>query len=437
MPRWPVAPPRRRDRSRPGPGPGWRTGRRSSCPRVAVRADRDRTDPALRSALATLLAGGEVPASVRGHIGASWRRSVDRGLTPAHLQVPYDPDFETDGLLVRAARPVASQLAADLAGSRVAVLLTDERGHVVDRRVGDPRLHAHLDRVRLAPGHVYAEDVVGTNGIGTALAQRGPAPVEGEEHFADALTMFACAGAPITDPRSGRTLGVVDLTCLAPEGSALMLPLATRAAREIEQRLVDDTRVAERLVIQRFLQERRRAKGPLVFITERKMITNAAADRLVEPHDEPVLRDWAKGTAAEDHVNGSELALSCGAEVTVRSEPVLDGGVLVATMLRLTPVLSARARPAGPRVGRGAAAFGWESLTETERSVIELVAKGLTNREAAERLFLSHHTVGFHLRSIYRKLDVTSRVDLTRLVLEHDTEREATESDRLVLSSRA
>jgi DNA-binding NarL/FixJ family response regulator len=57
--------------------------------------------------------------------------------------------------------------------------------------------------------------------------------------------------------------------------------------------------------------------------------------------------------------------------------------------------------------------------------VIALVADGLTNREAGERLFLSHHTVGFHLRSIFCKLGVNSRVELTRASFEHDAERSA------------
>ncbi|WP_025619963.1 helix-turn-helix transcriptional regulator [Salinispora cortesiana] len=57
---------------------------------------------------------------------------------------------------------------------------------------------------------------------------------------------------------------------------------------------------------------------------------------------------------------------------------------------------------------------GWESLTETERKVAELVAGGLTNQQAADRLFISPHTVGFHLRQIYRKLGIRSRAALIR-----------------------
>jgi len=53
-------------------------------------------------------------------------------------------------------------------------------------------------------------------------------------------------------------------------------------------------------------------------------------------------------------------------------------------------------------------------LTRAERSVAELVAQGLTNAQVAERLFLSQHTVAFHLRTIFRKLGLKSRVELAR-----------------------
>jgi DNA-binding CsgD family transcriptional regulator/predicted ATPase len=64
-----------------------------------------------------------------------------------------------------------------------------------------------------------------------------------------------------------------------------------------------------------------------------------------------------------------------------------------------------------------AIAADWPSLTDTERAVAALVSDGLTNRQIAERMYLSPHTVSFHLRKIFRKLHVRSRVDLTRFVV--------------------
>jgi DNA-binding CsgD family transcriptional regulator len=59
---------------------------------------------------------------------------------------------------------------------------------------------------------------------------------------------------------------------------------------------------------------------------------------------------------------------------------------------------------------------GWGALTAAELAVARLVAQGLTNREVAERLFLSPHTVNSHLRHIFIKLGIHSRVELVRLV---------------------
>jgi DNA-binding CsgD family transcriptional regulator len=59
---------------------------------------------------------------------------------------------------------------------------------------------------------------------------------------------------------------------------------------------------------------------------------------------------------------------------------------------------------------------GWASLTDSETAVAQLVADGLTNRDVAERLFVSPHTVSGHLRNIFLKLNVKSRVELARVV---------------------
>ncbi|MDA2811419.1 LuxR C-terminal-related transcriptional regulator [Nocardiopsis sp. RSe5-2] len=59
-------------------------------------------------------------------------------------------------------------------------------------------------------------------------------------------------------------------------------------------------------------------------------------------------------------------------------------------------------------------------LTGSEMRVARLVAEGLTNREVAARLHLSPHTVDSHLRHSFTKLDISSRVELTRWVLAND-----------------
>ncbi len=63
---------------------------------------------------------------------------------------------------------------------------------------------------------------------------------------------------------------------------------------------------------------------------------------------------------------------------------------------------------------------GWAAMTDSELAVARLVAQGLTNREVAERLFVSQHTVSGHLRHVFAKLDINSRVELTRLAGLHD-----------------
>ncbi len=73
----------------------------------------------------------------------------------------------------------------------------------------------------------------------------------------------------------------------------------------------------------------------------------------------------------------------------------------------------------GTQSGRRQHTIGWSSLTSSERTLAALVSEGMTNRQAAERLFISRHTVDAHLRHIFQKLGINSRVGLARLVALH------------------
>jgi DNA-binding NarL/FixJ family response regulator len=76
----------------------------------------------------------------------------------------------------------------------------------------------------------------------------------------------------------------------------------------------------------------------------------------------------------------------------------------------LRQLLQRRTNEERPRVNAPELPFG--TLTSTERRVASLVARGLTNREVADELSLSHYTVQSHLKKVYPKLGVRSRVEL-------------------------
>ena len=71
-------------------------------------------------------------------------------------------------------------------------------------------------------------------------------------------------------------------------------------------------------------------------------------------------------------------------------------------------------------------AEGFENLSQREVDVIKLMAKGHNNRQIADLLFISEHTVKVHIRNIFRKIDVTDRTNAVLwaidrgLVLEED-----------------
>jgi DNA-binding NarL/FixJ family response regulator len=76
-----------------------------------------------------------------------------------------------------------------------------------------------------------------------------------------------------------------------------------------------------------------------------------------------------------------------------------------------------RARGVRQSVGGPRSAPDWPELTESEFAVVSLVAHGSTNREVADHLYVSPYTVSTHLRHVFTKLGIRSRVELARLAV--------------------
>jgi DNA-binding CsgD family transcriptional regulator len=87
----------------------------------------------------------------------------------------------------------------------------------------------------------------------------------------------------------------------------------------------------------------------------------------------------------------------------------------VRDVARVDASLRALGAPRGRQGPRRRPETGWESLTSTEISVVQLVANGLRNRDIAERLFISRRTVETHLTHIFGKLGISSRTALVAI----------------------
>ncbi|MGW1029869.1 SpoIIE family protein phosphatase [Streptomyces sp. NPDC002577] len=278
----------------------------------------------LSSAYERFLAGGTVEAEVRDRILASWRRCKSLRLEPDRLEIPYQEELDPEGRLLRAAGPVLTQLEATLSGKNVSVILTDEYGRVLQRRGGDTKLNTGLDAVQLSVGFTFAEPIAGTNGIGTALAERQPCYILGREHFALGMEPFACAGAPVRNPLSGHIEGVLDFTCWRNDADPTMLTTVSGAVAEIEERLLEQATEGERQLFRTFLRtghHDRLSIGPPV--PGRGTVgIHPPIGEVLDRSDHALLREKAAELISSPLRVTTEVMLSCGQMATLRCRPV-------------------------------------------------------------------------------------------------------------------
>ena len=107
--------------------------------------------------------------------------------------------------------------------------------------------------------------------------------------------------------------------------------------------------------------------------------------------------------AVDEHVEGVVVKSDTAEELSLAVRHVLEGRSVM-------PIgWHAALHEAGPDARRA-------TLTLREREVLDLVARGMSNKEIAERLVISHDTVKFHLRSIYSRLGVHNRLQAARAI---------------------
>ncbi|MGW0286124.1 GAF domain-containing protein [Streptomyces sp. NPDC003236] len=163
------------------------------------------------------LAGKRARIAPRPVIEQSWGRMLRSGVDPDH-------DFRS-GLLsadevrrrreespLRHVLPVLREGLLSVADvAQHIMVVADAEGRVLWRE-GSPGVLRKADGLGFELGADWREDVVGTNGVGTPAVVRRPVQVFAAEHFVRSHASWTCTGAPITDPRDGRLIGVVDVS---------------------------------------------------------------------------------------------------------------------------------------------------------------------------------------------------------------------------------
>jgi GAF domain len=239
-----------------------------------------------------VLSGSRPPERPRALVARSWSRVMRMGLVADQVNTrrPMSADE-----LVRRRRTSRLSLVVDelrrvltsVADASMFLMVVCDADGVVLWREGSPRVQLTADRLGFLEGMVWTEQVVGTNAIGTALAEAAPVQLFSAEHFESQQHPWYCTAAPIHDPRSGELLGVVDVS-----GPALTLHPAIGALVESAVRLAEASLWRQH---QERLESLRRStesvvsttSGPLLVVDDHGWVAHhagiAARDRIAVP----------------------------------------------------------------------------------------------------------------------------------------------------------
>ncbi|ANS31317.1 transcriptional regulator [Rhodococcus opacus] len=278
--------------------------------------------------------GSAGAAGVTETVAASWQRSQSAGVNSDNYQVEYHNDIDFDSRLVRCARPVIERLTVDMADVPVTIALTDACARIVDRRDCSNAVGTLLDRVDFLPGYSFEERGVGTNGIGTVFESGAPISVVGPEHFNDALVQFACTGAPILDPVTGKIEGVLDVSLLAESWSPLLHALVKSAALDIGRNLLLDRSQAQQALFEMYVKADSRPRQAVMAIGD-AVIMNQRAQKLFTPDEQFTIHEHARFLMTRRDRILESIPLASGRTVQIRATRILCGEAVAGMILLL------------------------------------------------------------------------------------------------------
>ncbi|TCN29303.1 GAF domain-containing protein [Kribbella orskensis] len=187
---------------------------------------------------------GEGPASAmpRPLVAESWQRSLAASVDP-ELDAP--PVVVSADLLetlrenhpLRAVLPVLRETLTTIADEASHIMIVTDAQGLILWREGAADVRRQADRIALSEGAVWAEDAIGTNGMGTALAADQPVQIHSAEHLVRRIHAWTCAAAPVHDPDTGKLIGAVDVSGPLRTVHPAMMALVTAAAQLAEGQL--------------------------------------------------------------------------------------------------------------------------------------------------------------------------------------------------------
>ncbi len=323
---------------------------------------------AVRLAWETFLQNGGKPLGLPETVAASWERSRTFGVGTERGEAPLAGEPEIfrrrtlNASLLSAARPALERSGVFLAGAASMMILADASGFIVET-AGDPRVADDGRRNHLETGGRWDEGVIGTNAIGTALADGRPVQIRGAEHFCEDVQRWTCAAVPVRHPADGELLGVVDISGPAASFNPQSFALAVGIGQEIEALLGKAAKIEHEFLLRHFVSKRSIWLSEEILVVDRRGVmvhaTRKDSRKLDAASPEALARDIRRMIGASSLESWEE---NCRRRFPNASLNVVkNDGAVVGCLIVLHP---ARGRPAAPAVAKPAseAAVGFDQI---------------------------------------------------------------------------